>query len=197
MAQFGVLPAVAHIALEDSLLDGVEHPHVRFPVLTGPVGHCQGRQTSREDIGPVVGERKPDKWEQRRTEAVIEEFEREPDPAIRLKKILEAGFELGPTDRAEIALLANPDHPAAVRAVRRVAERRITYIAEQLEKLGWDSADALDCAVLMYYVYVGYLQMAHVTPQLISDGARRRHLELVFDVFAAGELPASQPLAHG
>jgi AcrR family transcriptional regulator len=138
-----------------------------------------------------------DMWEQRGTEAVIEEFERQPDPAIRLKKILEAGFELGPTDRAEIALLANPDHPAAVRAVRRVAERRITYIAEQLEKLGWDSADALDRAVLMYYVYVGHLQMAHVTPQVINDGARRRHLELVFDVFAAGELPASKPLARG
>jgi AcrR family transcriptional regulator len=131
-----------------------------------------------------------DKWEQRRTEAVIEEFEREPDPAVRLKKILEAGFESGPADRAEIALLANPEHPAAVRAVRRVAERRITYIAEQLERLGWDSADALDRAVLMYYVYVGYLQMAHVTPQLISHDARRRHLELVFDAFAAGELPA-------
>jgi AcrR family transcriptional regulator len=138
-----------------------------------------------------------DMWEQRGTEAVIEEFEREPDPAIRLKKILEAGFEVGPTDRAEIALLANPDQPAAVRAVRRVAERRITYIAEQLEKLGWDSADALDRAVLMYYVYVGHLQMAHVTPQVINHGARRRHLELVFDVFAAGELPTSQPPARG
>ena len=131
-----------------------------------------------------------DKWEQRRTEAVIEEFERESDPAVRLKKILEAGFESGRADRAEIALLANPEHPAAVRAVRRVAERRITYIAEQLEKLGWNAADALDRAVIMYYVYVGYLQMAHVTPQLISEGARRRHLELVFDAFAAGELPA-------
>ena len=138
-----------------------------------------------------------DLWEQRGTEAVIEEFEREPDPAIRLKKILEAGFEVGPTDRAEIALLANPEHPAAVRAVRRVAERRITYIAEQLEKLGWDAGEALDRAVIMYYVYVGYLQMAHVTPHVISDGARRRHLELVFDVFAAGEVPARQPLARG
>jgi AcrR family transcriptional regulator len=138
-----------------------------------------------------------DMWEKRGTEAVIEEFEQEPDPAIRLKKILEAGFEVGPTDRAEIALLANPDHPAAVLAVRRIAERRITYIAEQLEKLGWDAADALDRAVLMYYVYVGHLQMAHVTPQVISDGAGQRHLELVFDVFAAGELPARRPLARG
>ena len=125
-----------------------------------------------------------DNWERRRTEAAIAEFEREPDPALRLKKILEAGFESGPTDRAEIALLANPEHPAAVRAVRRVAERRITYIAEQLETLGWNSADALDRAVVMYYVYVGYMQMAHVTPDLISDASRRRQLDLVFDAFA-------------
>jgi AcrR family transcriptional regulator len=129
-----------------------------------------------------------DKWEQQRTEAAIEQFEQEPDPATRLKNILEAGFESGPTDRAEIALLANPEHPAAVRAVRRVAERRITYIAEQLEKLGWNSAHALDRAVLMYYVYVGYLQMAHVTPDVINDGARQRHVDLVFDAFAGSEV---------
>jgi AcrR family transcriptional regulator len=136
-----------------------------------------------------------DKWEQRRTEAAIEEFEREPDPAIRLKKILGAGFEFGPTDQAEIVLLANPEHPAAVRAVRRVAERRITYIAEQLENLGWDSADALDRAVLLYYVYVGYLQMAHVTPHLINDAARHRRVDLAFDAFAARE-PQVTPRLH-
>jgi AcrR family transcriptional regulator len=128
-----------------------------------------------------------DKWEQRRTEAVIEDFEREPDPAARLKKILGAGFEFGPTDRAEIVLLANPEHPAAVRAVRRIAERRISYIAEQLEKLGWNEAEALDRAVVLYEVYVGYMQMAHVTPHLVSDAARRRQLDLVFNAFASGE----------
>ena len=125
-----------------------------------------------------------DKWEQRRTEAAIEEFEQEPDPAERLRKILKAGFQFGRADRAEIALLANPDHPAAIRAVRRVAERRITYIAEQIEKLGWEPADALDRAAIMYYVYVGYMQMAHVTPRVISDSARQRHVDLVFDAFA-------------
>ncbi len=130
-----------------------------------------------------------DKWEQRRTESVIEELDREPDPAKRLRKLLEAAFELGPTDRAEIALLANPDHPAAVRAVRRVADRRIAYIAGQLEGLGRDPDDALDRAVVLYYVYIGYLQMAHVAPDVISEDGQRRQLELVFNALVTGEAP--------
>jgi AcrR family transcriptional regulator len=132
-----------------------------------------------------------DRWEQGRTEAVIEELEREPEPAKRLKKILAAAFELGPTDRAEIALLAHPDHPAALRAVRRVAERRISYMSRQLEALGRDPGDALDRAVLMYYVYAGYLQMTHLAPHMTNGDARRRQVELVFDALATGDLPAT------
>lgn len=127
-----------------------------------------------------------DRWEQRRTDAVIEELEREPDPAKRLRTVMEAGFELGPADRAEIALLANPGHPAALRAVRRVTDRRITYISKQLEELGWDPHDALDRAVLIYYVYVGYIQMAHVAPRLITADARRRQVEVAFNALVAG-----------
>ncbi len=130
-----------------------------------------------------------DRWEQVGTEAVIGELEREPDPVRRLRKVLAAAFKLGPADRAEIALLANPDHPAAVRAVRRVAERRITYISQQLEALGWDRGQALDRAVLMYYVYVGHLQMTHVAPDVISREARQRQIELVFDALVAGDGP--------
>jgi AcrR family transcriptional regulator len=137
-----------------------------------------------------------DRWEQGRTEAVIEGLEQEPDPAKRLRKLFEAAFELGPADRAEIALLARPDHPAALRAVRRAAERRITYISHQLEALGWDPGDALDRAVLLYYIYVGYLQTAHVAPHLISGDARRRQVELVFDALAAGDRPATSAIAQ-
>jgi AcrR family transcriptional regulator len=128
-----------------------------------------------------------DRWEHVGTETVIGHLAREPDPVRRLKKLLAAAFELGPTDRVEISLLANPDHPAAVRAVRRVAERRIAYISSQLEALGWDRGQALDRAVLMYYVYVGHLQMAHVAPDVITRESRRWHIELVFDVLVAGE----------
>jgi AcrR family transcriptional regulator len=135
-----------------------------------------------------------DRWEQRRTEAVIDELEREPGPAERLRKLLEAAFERGLADRAEITLLASPGHPAAVAAVRRVAKRRIAYIARQLEKLGWGPDDALDRSVILYYVYVGYLQMAHAAPHLITGDAWQRHADLVFGALVAGEAPA-RPLA--
>jgi AcrR family transcriptional regulator len=132
-----------------------------------------------------------DRWELERTEAVIDDLEREPDPAVRLKKLFGATFKRGPSDQAEIALLANPGHPAALHAVRRAAERRITYIARQLEALCWSHQDAHDRAVVLYYVYVGYLQMAHVAPEVINGGdARRRQADLMFDALAANEPPA-------
>jgi AcrR family transcriptional regulator len=120
-----------------------------------------------------------DMWEQSRTESVIEALDHEPDPAERLRKLLVAAFERGPADRAELALLANPGHPAATAAVRRVAQRRTAYIAQQLEKLGWDRGEAQDRAVVLYYTYVGYLQMAHVAPDVAGDEARPRHVHLI------------------
>jgi AcrR family transcriptional regulator len=131
-----------------------------------------------------------DRWERRETEAVIEDLERESNPAKRLRKLLQAAFELGPTNSAEIALLANPEHPAALRAVRRIADRRISYIAAQLQSLGWDSNQAIDRAVLLYYVYVGYLQMAHVTPQVVRNRAQHRQIELAFNTLVVGDADA-------
>lgn len=135
-----------------------------------------------------------DLWEQRRTESVIEELEHEPDPAERLRKLLEAAFERTPSDRAEIALLADPEQPAATAAIRRVADRRITYIAKQLENLGWDQGQARDRAVVLYYVYAGHLQMAHLAPKIIDHDARHRQIDLILDTLAARPSPATPPL---
>jgi AcrR family transcriptional regulator len=127
-----------------------------------------------------------DMWEQSRTESVIEKLDQEPEPAERLRKLLEAAFERSPADRAEIALLANPEHPAAIAAVRRVSERRISYIARQLEKLGWERGEALDRSVVLYYIYAGYLQMAHVAPEVTGEDARQRHVRLILATLVAG-----------
>jgi AcrR family transcriptional regulator len=125
-------------------------------------------------------------WERRGTDAVIEILEREPDPAKRLKTVMRAGVELGASDRAESALLATPGHPAVLRAVRRVARRRIDYMADQLEALGWGPDEARDRAALLYYVYVGHMQMAHAAPRLVTSAARRNQVEIAFDALVTG-----------
>jgi AcrR family transcriptional regulator len=129
-----------------------------------------------------------DEWEQHLTDHVIEELEQESDPAQRLRKLLVGAFHLPPKDRAaEIALLASPNNAAVQKRVRKVAQRRITYMAQQLEALGWESVNALDRAVVLSFLYVGYLQIAHIAPNAANQDARRRHVELVFDSLIAGE----------
>ena len=119
-------------------------------------------------------------WEQR-TDVVIQALESEPVAATRLRTLVQAGIAAGPSERVEIALLANPGHPGVLRAVRRVARRRISYIAEQLQQLGWGPRQAEDRATLLYYVYVGHMQMAHAAPRLTTDDERRRQVEVAFD----------------
>jgi AcrR family transcriptional regulator len=123
-----------------------------------------------------------DEWEQRLTEAVIERLERSPNPADRLRKLMAASFEITPPDRAaELALLAHNDDDGIRRRVRDVIDRRVKYMARQLEALGWLPVPALDRALLLSYLYVGYLQMAQVTPSLTTKEARQRHAALAFD----------------
>ena len=133
-------------------------------------------------------------WEESRTDAVIRALEGLPNPATRLKVLLEGGLKLGPTERVEIALLANPSHPVALRRMRRVAKRRLAYVSDQFEALGWNQDDARDRAVLLYYVYIGNMQLAHFAPELINADARQRLVKLVFDVLVAGA--PSRSLAH-
>jgi AcrR family transcriptional regulator len=126
-------------------------------------------------------------WERRLTDTVIEKLDREPDPAKRLRTVMEAGIASGRADRVEIALLAHPAHPVARKTMRRVAKRRITYIADQLAAMGWGTREAHDRAALLYYIYLGHLQMAQTEPPFITTDARRRQVEVAFDALVAGE----------
>jgi AcrR family transcriptional regulator len=125
-------------------------------------------------------------WGRRRTEGTIEILEREADPAKRLRVLLDTAFARGPDDRAEITLLANPEHPAAVRAVRQQADRRISYMAKQFAAMGLSARDAVDRAAVAYYIYVGYMQTAHVAPASISGAARKRQAHLVMRLLNVG-----------
>jgi AcrR family transcriptional regulator len=132
-----------------------------------------------------------DEWERRLTEIVIERLERRSDPAERLRDLMAASFEISATDRAaELALLANNDHQGVRRRVRQVVDRRVRYMARQLEALGWQSVPALDRALLLSYLYVGYLQMAQVT-SLTTREARQRYAALAFDSLITMDSPVA------
>jgi AcrR family transcriptional regulator len=124
-------------------------------------------------------------WEQLRTDAVIEFLEQEPDPARRLRTLIDAAYERGPSDKVEIALLSNPNNRVSIRTMRRVVERRVAYVANQLEALGWTADEARDRALLIGYLYVGRIQMAHLFPKIGEPEARRRR-ELIFNTLVAG-----------
>ncbi len=128
-------------------------------------------------------------WEQRKTDAVIEFLARERDPARRLKMLISVAYERGPSERVETALLSRSDNRIAVRTMRRVAERRLDYLTQQLEALGWDPNEARFRALLINYVYIGRIQMAHLLPRTDED-ERRRHAELVFNALVAGDSPS-------
>lgn len=74
--------------------------------------------------------------------------------------------------------------------MREVSERRISYLADQLQALGWGRRDARDRAVLLAYLYKGHVQLTSIAPHLIGTGARRRHARIVLDA-----LLATQPAA--
>ena len=132
-------------------------------------------------------------WEHDRTDAVIDFLQREPDPALRLKALVEGAYEHGPNDRVELALLSNPGNRVVVRTLRRVTERRVAYVADQLEALGWDADEARDRAMLIAHVYVGRIQMAHIAPRLVDAEARGRQSELVFrSLVESGVRPTSR-----
>jgi hypothetical protein len=80
--------------------------------------------------------------------------------------------------------------------LQRVAERRIGYLADQLEALGWEREEARDRALLIGYVYIGGMQMAHVAPQLTDPTTRRRRVDLVVNsLVAGGVLPPTMELS--
>jgi len=132
-----------------------------------------------------------EEWERRGTLAVIEVLKGEHSPSDRLKKLFEMTSEMPPELLAtEIALLGSPEHPIAARAVRRVAERRIAYVAQELEGLGWDPTSALDRAFLIYYLFVGRLLAEHTAPRVKGMNSRQRYAQVIFETVVAP--PASR-----
>ncbi len=129
-------------------------------------------------------------WEQEHTEAVIKAVEEEPDPARRLRRLFATAVEVGTADPTELTLLASVADPLVGAAMRRVIARRISYIARLFTALGFRPSEARSRALIAYTVYLGHLQLAHVTSDALPDtaGAQERHLNDVLDALLSGSV---------
>jgi AcrR family transcriptional regulator len=130
-------------------------------------------------------------WEQTTTSAVIAEIgAAAQDPRQQLRLLFKRVTELAARDRIELALLASADHPTVRPVLDRVTRRRIDFVAELFQRLGFPRADATRRALLAYSTYLGYAQLVHATPQLLPQTQTTRRVYLN-DVLAALTSPPS------
>lgn len=107
------------------------------------------------------------RWERRGTQDVIDELDQLPGPAQRLQQLFTHVIEYAAQGREDLALLASVDQPAVAAAMKRVAERRIDYVAAQLRLLGVPDPQAYTRASVAVSIYHGFNQLARIAPQTL------------------------------
>jgi AcrR family transcriptional regulator len=115
------------------------------------------------------------RWEREYTEAVIELVEAEATPMERLRRLFSTVLNSEHPAHVELALLASADEPVVASALRRVTERRLTYLATLFGQLGFTQAQAKRRAVLAHSIYLGQAQLTRCSPEVLphSQNARR------------------------
>lgn len=111
-------------------------------------------------------------WERRETEEVLARVGDERDPYERIVKVFKeanAGYRSG---RLYLAIAAAEDHPLVSEFVRRVSEKRMAYLVECYEALGFDPPRAQHWARFAYATFMGNLQIRRDTPELMPSGAQ-------------------------
>ncbi|MEV0295607.1 TetR/AcrR family transcriptional regulator [Nocardia sp. NPDC050710] len=121
-------------------------------------------------------------WEQLGTDAVIAEVDSEADPADRLHRLFAHVIDYAAHDRVELALLASADQPPIAAMLRRIADRRIEYVAGLLREMGMPAAEARTRAVVGVSIYHGFNHLARVAPESLpgTDEQRKTLVDATF-----------------
>ncbi|TJY59774.1 TetR/AcrR family transcriptional regulator [Sinimarinibacterium sp. CAU 1509] len=136
-------------------------------------------------------------WERRETEEVMARVGDEADPYARIVKVFKeanAGYRSG---RLYLAIAAAEDHPVVNEFVRRVSERRMGYLVECYEALGFTPARAQHWARFAYATFMGNLQIRRDTPDLMpTDAAFNEYLKLMIKTLIPREVAATSADDH-
>lgn len=126
-------------------------------------------------------------WERERTEAVIARVEAEPDVLRRIRMLFELVLAAARYELVEISLLSSSQDPIVQPVLRRVTERRVSYVAGLFEALGFPRAEARRRSLLAYTTYLGHAQLAHTVPEVLAlpRGTQRRYLDEVVELLTS------------
>ncbi|MEJ2577570.1 MAG: TetR/AcrR family transcriptional regulator [Kineosporiaceae bacterium] len=98
-------------------------------------------------------------WQREATESVIAGLGAEPDPGLRLRRLIEFAVTVDPIAGLEPALTAHARHPAVAPVLRDVTEARIGFLTGCYRELGSSPAEARRRAVVAYAAYLGWLDL--------------------------------------
>ncbi len=107
-------------------------------------------------------------WRQASTTAVIARLESgAAPPGERLRQLVTQVFAPDARTGADLALLADAEHPLVARVLREVTEQRLDYVTALFRQLGFSPARARRRALFAYSAYLGQLQLLHSAPDLL------------------------------
>jgi YbgC/YbaW family acyl-CoA thioester hydrolase len=136
-------------------------------------------------------------WEERGTQDLIAALDSLPTPTARLTALFTRVFGEPALIRAELALLADADHPLVRPVLGRVTARRLAYLTAQFTALGQRDGEARNRAVLSYTAFVGLHQTDRVAAAPLLDPAEGREsypdflLQLLLGAAATGPAASS------
>ncbi|AXB47994.1 TetR/AcrR family transcriptional regulator [Amycolatopsis albispora] len=117
-------------------------------------------------------------WERRTTAELITRLEPLDDPREKLREGFLAALGTEVIAGLEPALMAQAEHPAVAPVLRRVIDRRISFLASLYGELGLTPAVARRQAVFAYSAYLGWSDLRRaagsVVPEVAVEGARGR-----------------------
>jgi AcrR family transcriptional regulator len=109
-------------------------------------------------------------WRRASTTSVIERLEADPEPAEhRLRQLFTQVFTPQTRTSADLALLADADHPLVATVLAQTTEQRLDYITTLFRELGFARQPARRRALFAYSAYLGHLQLLRSAPDLLPE----------------------------
>ncbi|MHA7835320.1 MAG: TetR/AcrR family transcriptional regulator [Algiphilus sp.] len=110
-----------------------------------------------------------ERWEREETDDIMARVGDERDPYERIVRVFKAANASYRSGRLYLALAAASDRPSIQQVVRRVSERRLSFLLDCYRALGLSEADARRWSTFAYATFMGNLQIRRDVPEAIPE----------------------------